>query len=434
MKVVRYKSGLILLHKKYKDIEGVSFRLTFNAGAYNDGNGKQGLAHLVEHMLTTFSNKKYSRQELNKSLYRYPNKNANTSLIEMNFLGKATKETFESLVDSLTSGFLGFTNAEKEFEDEKKIVTQEIATRLKLNTMQAYYLQCKNLYKDKNHKNVNEGLTIGTKESVNALTLKDAMEFIDTYFALNNAVVSIVGNISLRKAKHIVEKYVIDRLKEHGKVGFGYEDYVSFNGGKFITEKPWEEKKALLDIIWSYGEKEKYISREEAYFQNIITETLNSMAFKKFREENKSCYGCYFALTNDYKAKVANFRVQCENEKIKFNYDIFKEFLTEIKKNGLNKELFEEQKQKLFEMSNLDHSGIENVCKNKIFQVKKFDNILTKRERRKLHKKLENISFEEVNEYLKKSLNGKPNITVLTSPEIANEMNVKEIEKILKLK
>ncbi len=433
-KIYKYKSGLVFIWHRLKSVNGVTFRLNFNAGSYNDPKNKQGLAHLVEHMLCSFSNKKFDRKNLYESLQRFPMKNAFTSFRDMAFVGTAPKEKFESLLDSSTSCFLGLTNAVKEFEDEKEIVTQEAVTLSRRNAGQRTYLDLSKLEKDKFHKNLNEGRMAGTKESISRLTLKDAQKFIDDYFCQNNAVMLITGNLSFRKAKKLVDEYVVARLKEKGKVGYGYDDYGGLKSGQFITEEPWEEKKSMLYINWEFCKRDRYISRKENFIGILATNIINDMAFKKFRMDNKSCYSAYFGLNNNYKIKEFEFIVECDHDKVELNYEIFKDFIKDIKQNGIDKETFEKQKTKYLDNYNLDYSTIRAILDRDLSQYTAYGNLMNKKEMKESRKMKENITYEEINDYVLKALVGKPNIILLIKPEIAKKIDIKDIKKIVNTK
>jgi predicted Zn-dependent peptidase len=49
--------------------------------------------------------------------------------------------------------------------------------------------------------------TIGSMEDLNAATVRDAEEFFRTYYAPNNAVLSLVGDFNTERARQLIERY-----------------------------------------------------------------------------------------------------------------------------------------------------------------------------------------------------------------------------------
>ncbi len=58
--------------------------------------------------------------------------------------------------------------------------------------------------------------TLGYKESINKITLKDIKDFHQQYFVAENALITIVGGIDTNKAKHIAE-YIASNMKQGEK-------------------------------------------------------------------------------------------------------------------------------------------------------------------------------------------------------------------------
>ena len=430
-KVIKYKNGFTLVYKRQRHIDGVYARLKFDAGAINEDKGKNGLAHLTEHCMVNLSNKFYSRDELTKLKRKFNMVNAVTSTRMMDFIGKFKADQFEDFLDIKTSGFAGFKDAEKDFEDEKKVVLQEIAIQYKINFHQNSFLNYHEIRKEKAYNNLTRGLVAGDAEMVKKLTLQDVEKFAGDFLVLNNAIFYVVGNISLKRVKKGIEKYIFARVKESGKIGFSYEQSEAIKQGKFVHEEPYEKQKDLLEIFWVFDASEKYIGHKEVFMRRLIRKVLNDMAFKKFRVENSSCYHCAFLIDNDYKDRLVRFIVECGEDRIVDNFNIFMEFVEKLKNEGLDKETFELQKQRYME-ENLDLININNQISKLAWDFENYGVLLSDRTIKKLKKEFEKIPFEEYNEFLKKTLHGNPNVIVLSSNEKAERFDRKKLKSVLK--
>lgn len=418
-KVIVGKNGLKIVYKKVKDIEGVAVNIAFAAGSANDPRGKQGLAHFTEHCLANFSNEVFTKKELYANISYFPYKNAMTSVANMNFLGVCNRHDFEKLLNDLTSGFTKFTNIEKEIEEEKKVVVQEIATKRRSNVNQAFWQTLSNIRKEDNFKNLSEHVVLGSAEIVKNFTAKDVVEFKEKYFSLNNVTVGVVGNVSARRAKKVCEKFLCERLKKSGAKGFDYDDAKNIKGNVLVVDKPWEENKSFLRVIWKSGEAARYSSRRESYIRAMIRNVLNGMAFDKFRVENSSCYGVSFDLYRDYKDMTVDFVVECAHDLVEKNFNLFLEFIKDVKQNGLSKSFYDLEKQRYFNRKNIDRTSILNSAKSMLLAYDEYGKVFTKRQKEASNKKFQKITYEEINDYAMKSFVGKPNMILLTKDGIS---------------
>lgn len=431
-KVVTTKYGLKIIYKKVKDVEGVAVTIRFDAGSANDPKNKKGLAHMTEHCLANCSNEVLTKKELYDNSSFFPYKNAMTGVSDMAFVGLCNKKDFESLMNDLTSGFTNFTNFKEEFEKEKEVVLQEIATKRKTNDYQSFMLYMKHIRREANMKNIAEHAILGSAESVKKLTAKDVIDFKNTYFSINNAVVSVAGNISLKDVKKVCEKFLCARLNKVGEKGFNYENSLSIKDNVTVIEEPWEEQKSLLKISWSYKDAPKFITHREGCIRTIVRNVLTSMALKKFRAENSSCYGVSVELYNEYKNFCVEFSVACAHKKVEQNFNLFLEFVEELKKDGLSKTLFEYERELYFGRHNIDHVSLLNMTRALLLSYNNYGAITTDKQKKRNNKAFEKIAFEEFNDYALSAFVSRPNVILLTNSDV--ELDISKLRKVLKKK
>ena len=431
-KLVTTKYGLKIIYRRSKRLNGVAVAIRFNAGASNEWKDKQGLAHLTEHCLCSCSNEIFTKSELYDSLSLYPYRNGMTGINNMTFLGLCNKDDFENMMNNLTSGFTNFTDFEKEFEDEKEVVLQEIKTKRKTNQNQSFELMFKNTRREKNLKNMERELVLGSVESVSKLTAQDVINFKNTYFSVENTIVSVAGNVKLSRVKKACEKYLRDRLMSGGKIGFGYKDSLPIKEGIFVKEEPFEVQKALLRVTWKYGDAKEFMTRREGYIKNLISNVLSSMAFEMFRVKNSSCYAVSVRLYQDFRELSGNFVVECAHDKVEKVYDLLIEFIEEVKENGLSKNLFDLERKRYFDRYNLDSTSLLNKARGSLDDYSVFGNVLTYRQAKRSQKEKAKVTFEEINDYAKRAMVGKPNVILLTKSDV--ELDISKLRKILKKK
>ena len=416
--VIETKNGLKIIYKRKKSVDGVAVIIHFLAGSANEGKNKRGLAHLVEHCLCNCSNEILSKQELYDSFSFFPYRNASTSIYSLQLVGLCNKNDFELLINNLTSGFTKFTNFENEFEDEKKVVLQEIATRRKTNSMQAFSHLFKKAHQEKNFVDMKDELVSGDSESVSNLTAQDVLDFKEEFFSIKNVVVDVVGNVSLKRVLKACEKYIVARLKKDGKVGYDYPQSKPLKQGLFIKEEPVEAQKSLLQIDWRYKDGERYMSWREMYVKKMVARVTSSMALDKFRVQNSSCYGVSQRFYYDFKDYTGSFIIECAHDKVEKNYQLFLEFVKDIKENGLSKKVFDFEYKSYFDSYNLDWPKLFNMARSLINDYTNLGEILSKRGEKRHKKICQKITFEEVNDYARKAFVGNPSIVLLTKTDI----------------
>lgn len=417
-KFITTKYGLKIIYARSKTLSGVAVAIKFNAGSGNEGKGQQGLAHLTEHCLCNCSNEIFTKKELYDSFSLYPYRNAMTGINNMMFLGLCNKNDFEKLMDNLTSSFTNFTDFEKEFKEEKEIVLQEIITKRKTNNSQAFELMFKNTRKEKNFKYMEQELVAGSVESVSKLTMQDVLDFKNTYFSIENAIVSVVGNVKFSQVKNACKKFLQGRLKPSGKLGFGYNDSMPIKENVFIKKEPVETQKSLLKVEWKYAEANEYLTRREGYIKTIIGNVLSSMAFEKFRVKNSSCYAVSMRLYQDFKDLTTNFTIECAHDKVELIYNLLLEFIEEVKSKGLSRNIFDLEHKRYFDRYNLDATSLLNRARNFLDIYSVYGNILSGKRAKKQTREFEKITFEEINDYAMRAMIGKPNIVLLTKNDI----------------
>lgn len=416
--LIEGKHGLKILYMQDKSVEGVAVILRFNAGSLNESAGKQGLAHLVEHCLTTFSNEVYTKKELNDSLSYFPYKNAFTGLREMDFVGLCNKNDFELLINQFTSGFTEFANLNEELLEEKKVVLQEIVTRVKKNSRLAPRIFVRKMRKEKNFRRLKEEVVLGSEDSIKKLRAKDIIDYKNKFFGLNNAILCVAGNVSLKKVKKVCEKYIYARLKSEGEKGFSYEESLPIRENMLIKEESLEEQKSLLQVDWRYDDAPKFITRKEGCENAILSNIFSSMAFDKFRTKNSACYSVSLKTYAEFKDRMVSFQVECSHDKVQKNYQLLLELIEEIKTKGLSQKLFEFERKSYLDGYGLDATPLVRRAQNAVDRYSLYGVPITAKTLRRERLQFEKFSFEEANKEAQRRFKGKPNIILLTKNEI----------------
>lgn len=205
VKIVKLENGATIVYKKDKRKDYSAVRLGFVAG--HNQNTKNGIAHLLEHLMMK-QTKKYSRNEvINKKTELVPSLNAMTGYNGLSIKWHRANQKFEDAMKFSAELLTNTDFDEKIFENEKQVVLEE------------YYKSEKREYTFNDifnklywSKTPSREQTLGSEEDLNAITIEDLKNYRDKNFITNNFVASYVGNFSLRKLKRILKKEIFPLL------------------------------------------------------------------------------------------------------------------------------------------------------------------------------------------------------------------------------
>lgn len=177
--------------------------LMINAGSRDEAEGKDGLAHFIEHLLFKATERRNTNQILNRLEVVGADLNAYTTkeytCIHASFLNGY----LERAIDLLEDIFFHSTFPEAEMDKEKGVILDEIAS---------YQDQPEEAIQDdfedlifKNHalgRNI-----LGTTTSVNSLSKNDIASFIAQNYNTHQTVFAVTGKYDFNKIIKLAERY-----------------------------------------------------------------------------------------------------------------------------------------------------------------------------------------------------------------------------------
>ena len=195
-------NGLRVITKEEKSRASVAIGFWFGVGGRYEDDSVKGAAHFLEHIVFKGS-KQYSCEKIKQTVEGVGGMlNAFTSDEQTCFYAKVPANhidnTFEVLADMVF-----FPKVPKdETEKEKTVIIEEIKMYYDLPQYHVMELLDRLMWSE--HQ-LGKPL-IGTKETVSSMTNKDLLNFHKQYYAPNNAVIAICGNISHAKVMKLVKK------------------------------------------------------------------------------------------------------------------------------------------------------------------------------------------------------------------------------------
>lgn len=138
-----------------------------------------------------------------------------------------------------------------------------------------------------------------TEESLNKITLEDCKNYYNTYWAPNNTYITVVGDISPRKAKKLIKKHFGDWQRKEVPTS-DYAAVPTYNGTEVKIINRNSSVQTVLEIANTIDLKPGH---EDAVKMRLVNQILGGGSigrlFKNIREDKGYTYGAYSSYDTD---------------------------------------------------------------------------------------------------------------------------------------
>ncbi len=200
----KLKNGLRVLLAEDHRAPTFSICMTYNVGSRDERPGRTGFAHLFEHMLFQGSENVGKGEHFILVQNNGGSANGTTNTDRTNYFETLPANQLELAIfleaDRMRAPAINQANF-----DNQRLTVQEERRQSYDNRAygKTYEAVIDLVYDNFPYKHS----TIGSMEDLNAATLDDAMAFFRTYYAPNNAVLSMVGSFKTEAALALIKKY-----------------------------------------------------------------------------------------------------------------------------------------------------------------------------------------------------------------------------------
>lgn len=269
------------------------------AGYSNEQPNLRETSHLLEHLLGNTFFKTEDKEVQNTLSNLGATSNAGTSFIYTNYYTQAPitqKEDLENLIKSQSKVLTNTNFSDKDVEQEKDIVTQELESKDRFNSdsLLKFRLTLKNLF---NLDDTNSISYPTSHQSIRDITKQDLLNYYDTFYTPNNMVTVLVGDVDTNTikifAKHFgkiqntkssinypqlptdntITKTIRKDVRSHENKGHGTNCILSFIGPENNNSKEKLITAALehaIDLkIDAYSEKEGEDLKFNSYLNEV---------------------------------------------------------------------------------------------------------------------------------------------------------------------
>ena len=201
------KNGLTLLVAPVRTSPTIAYLTYFRVGSRNERPGVTGISHLFEHMMFNGS-AKYAPKEFDRMIESAGgSSNGSTWLDYTNYIEGFSSENLETVLDLESDRMRSLRITPENLEQERSIVKEERRLRTDNSTEgKLFEVLLSNAFTASPYR----WPVVGWEPDLNNITLEDCKEYFRTYYAPNNAIVVIAGDVEPAKALTLMEKYFGD--------------------------------------------------------------------------------------------------------------------------------------------------------------------------------------------------------------------------------
>ncbi len=204
VKTFTLKNGMKIIVLEDHSIPNANMYLFFKVGSRNEYPGITGLSHFFEHMMFNGA-KKYGPKMFDRVMEANGgSNNAYTSENVTVYTDFFPSSTIEIIFDLEADRIKDLALDDKMVESERGVVLAERITGIENSNFRLLYEQVKGVAFQAHPYRWS---VIGYESDIKNWRKSDLQQYFDTYYAPNNAVVVIAGDVTLDQVKKLTKKY-----------------------------------------------------------------------------------------------------------------------------------------------------------------------------------------------------------------------------------
>lgn len=204
VKTFTLQNGIKILVLEDHSIPNANMYLFWKVGSRNEYPGITGLSHFFEHMMFNGS-KKYGPKMFDRTMEAAGgSNNAYTTEDVTVYTDWFPSSTIETIFDLEADRIESLALDDEMVESERGVVLSERSTGLENSNFRMLHEQVKS---SAFMAHPYRWSVIGYESDIKNWTKNDLQNYFDTYYAPNNAVVVIVGDVSLERVKQLSDGY-----------------------------------------------------------------------------------------------------------------------------------------------------------------------------------------------------------------------------------
>ena len=282
-------NGIRIITKKMLHVHSVSMGVWVNVGGRDESPAENGLSHFIEHMIFKGTKKRTAFQIAKEFDAIGGQTNAFTSAENTCYHAKVMGTHLETMVDILSDIFLNSVFDEKEIENERAVILQEIGMVEDNSDEYVHVLSGRNFW----GKNSLGQLVLGTRENVAGFNVHTIKGFFHNLYQPERIVISVAGKLDHNRLVDL-----IGPVFESIRPGNNFPERVTLQGRSRVNL----HQRKLEQVHICLGTKGISItdSRRYAYslMNTILGGNMSSRLFQEIREKRGLAYSVYSFITS----------------------------------------------------------------------------------------------------------------------------------------
>ncbi len=185
------KNGIRILTKKMPHVRSVSMGVWVNVGARDETSLESGLSHFIEHMIFKGTTRRTAFQIAREFDAIGGHTNAFTAMENTCYHARVVDTHLDTMVDILSDIFLNTVKEEKEVENERPVIFQEIGMVEDSPEEYIHVLSGNTFWGD----HPLGRSILGTRENVISFDAKAIKSFFCRFYQPDSIVISVAGNV-----------------------------------------------------------------------------------------------------------------------------------------------------------------------------------------------------------------------------------------------
>jgi zinc protease len=204
----RLPNGLKVVISESHAAPTVTVAVYYGVGFRIEPKGRTGFAHLFEHMMFQGSANVKKMEHAKIVEANGGNLNGSTRLDFTNYYETLPSDRVETALWLEADRMRSLDVSEENLKNQQNVVSEEV----RVNVLNQPYgmFEWLDIWQNANRNWLNAHNFYGDLHDIEAAKLEDVRQFFKTYYAPNNAVLAIVGDVSSNAVKPMVEKYFGD--------------------------------------------------------------------------------------------------------------------------------------------------------------------------------------------------------------------------------
>ena len=208
-------NGLRFVSVQDNSSPNVTIQVWYNVGSKNDPTGRNGFAHLFEHLMFKSSKNLKSEQfdRMTEDVGGF--NNASTSDDVTNYYEVVPSNYLETLIWAEAERMVNLNVDEPNFKSERAVVQEEFRQSVLAQPYGRFYEE---IQKQSFNVHPYKRTTIGTIEDLQAASLEDVRNFYKTFYRPDDATLIVVGDFDQTQLDGWVNKYFGRIAKPNGAI------------------------------------------------------------------------------------------------------------------------------------------------------------------------------------------------------------------------